>query len=166
MQVDLDMHKHRVHHNCKIDTACFEEGKRWSHRSVLRVGSTSLTIRRRNTRTRLVAQLENIRLWIDVKHPLLMTRSLEAKRFCSELPRSSGLNSPGHWARHVGFLGCTRKFLLNQCTAGHDAEENLGRGARAKTRRSSFMADVSVAAFQKLNGGVADDASPVAGGVA
>ena len=28
MQVDLDMHKYRVHHNCKIDTARFEEGKR------------------------------------------------------------------------------------------------------------------------------------------
>jgi hypothetical protein len=32
--------------------------------------------------------------------------------------------------------------------------------------RSSFMAQVSVMAFQKLNGGVADDASPVAGGIA
>jgi hypothetical protein len=38
MQVDLDMHKYRVHHNCKIDTACFEEGKQRSHRSALRVG--------------------------------------------------------------------------------------------------------------------------------
>src|ERR1700740_3439239 len=28
MQVDLDMHKYRVHHNYKIDTACFEQGKR------------------------------------------------------------------------------------------------------------------------------------------
>jgi hypothetical protein len=37
MQVDLDMHKYRVHHNCKIDTARFEEGKRRSHRSALRV---------------------------------------------------------------------------------------------------------------------------------
>jgi hypothetical protein len=33
----LDVHKHRVHHNCKIDTARFEEGKRRSHRSALRV---------------------------------------------------------------------------------------------------------------------------------
>ena len=37
MQVDLDMHKYRVHQNCKIDTARFEEGKRRSHRSALRV---------------------------------------------------------------------------------------------------------------------------------
>jgi hypothetical protein len=33
MQVDLDMHKYSVHHNFKIDTSCFEEGKRRSHRS-------------------------------------------------------------------------------------------------------------------------------------
>lgn len=37
MHVDLDMHKHRVHHNCKIDTARFEEGKWQSDRSALRV---------------------------------------------------------------------------------------------------------------------------------
>ena len=24
----IDMHTLRLHHNCKIDTACFEEGKR------------------------------------------------------------------------------------------------------------------------------------------
>ncbi len=36
MQVDLDMHKYRVHHNCKIDTARFEEGKRPSHSRNLR----------------------------------------------------------------------------------------------------------------------------------
>jgi len=30
MQIDLDMHKHRVHHNCRIDTVRFEEGKRRS----------------------------------------------------------------------------------------------------------------------------------------
>jgi hypothetical protein len=42
MQVDLDMHKHRVHHNYKIDTACFKEGKRRPHRSALRfAGRTS-----------------------------------------------------------------------------------------------------------------------------
>jgi hypothetical protein len=56
----LGMHRYRVHHNCKIDTARFEEGKRRSHRRV------SLTIRRRDTWTRLVAQLENIRDEIDV----------------------------------------------------------------------------------------------------
>ena len=39
MQVDLDMHKYRVHHNCKIDTARFEEGKRRSHRGALRVSA-------------------------------------------------------------------------------------------------------------------------------
>jgi hypothetical protein len=33
----LDVHKYRVHHNCKIDTARFEEGKRRSHRCVLQV---------------------------------------------------------------------------------------------------------------------------------
>jgi hypothetical protein len=33
MQVDPDMHKYRVHHNCKIDTSRFEEGKRRSHHS-------------------------------------------------------------------------------------------------------------------------------------
>jgi len=37
MQVDLDMHGYRVHHNCKIDTARFEDGKRRSHRGALRV---------------------------------------------------------------------------------------------------------------------------------
>jgi hypothetical protein len=42
MQVDLDMHKYRVHHICKIDTARFEEGKRRSHRSALRVGEPLL----------------------------------------------------------------------------------------------------------------------------
>jgi len=41
MQVDLDMHKYRVHHNCKIDTARFEEGKRRSHYSALRVDDLS-----------------------------------------------------------------------------------------------------------------------------
>src|SRR5438552_13532981 len=60
MQVDLDMHKYRVHHNCKIDTACFEEGKRRSRRSPLREVEP-LRMRRRDTWTRLVAQLENIR---------------------------------------------------------------------------------------------------------
>jgi aminotransferase class I and II len=39
MQVDLDMHKYRVHHNSKIDTARFEEGKRRSDRSVLQVAN-------------------------------------------------------------------------------------------------------------------------------
>jgi hypothetical protein len=34
VQVDLDVHPYRVHHNCKIDTARFEEGKRWSHPSI------------------------------------------------------------------------------------------------------------------------------------
>ena len=29
------MHKYRVHHNCKIDTVRFEEGKRRSRRSAL-----------------------------------------------------------------------------------------------------------------------------------
>ena len=38
MQVDLDMQKYRIHHNSKIDIARFEEGKRRSHRSALRVG--------------------------------------------------------------------------------------------------------------------------------
>jgi hypothetical protein len=33
MQVDLDMHKYRVHHNCKIDTLRFEQGKRRSHQT-------------------------------------------------------------------------------------------------------------------------------------
>ena len=37
MQVDLDMHEHRVHHNCKNETARFEEGKRWS-RAIARCG--------------------------------------------------------------------------------------------------------------------------------
>ena len=32
----LDVHKYRVHHNCKIDTARFEEGKRPLHRRDLR----------------------------------------------------------------------------------------------------------------------------------
>jgi hypothetical protein len=36
MQVDIDMHAFRVHHNCKIDTARFEEGKRPSRRRNLR----------------------------------------------------------------------------------------------------------------------------------
>jgi hypothetical protein len=39
MQVDLDMHKYRVHHNIKIDTARFEEGKRRSDRSALQVAN-------------------------------------------------------------------------------------------------------------------------------
>ena len=33
----LDMHGCSVHHNCKIDTARFEEGKRRSHRRALQV---------------------------------------------------------------------------------------------------------------------------------
>jgi ABC-type branched-subunit amino acid transport system ATPase component len=41
MQVDLDMHKYRVHHNCKIDTARSEQGKRRSDHSVLRVDEIS-----------------------------------------------------------------------------------------------------------------------------
>jgi hypothetical protein len=31
--VDIDMHKYKVHHICKIDTARFEQGKRQSNRS-------------------------------------------------------------------------------------------------------------------------------------
>ena len=37
MQVYLDMHEYRVHHNCKIDTSRFEEGKRRPHRGALRL---------------------------------------------------------------------------------------------------------------------------------
>ena len=33
----LDVHRYRVHHNCKIDTARFEEGKRRSHRRAMQV---------------------------------------------------------------------------------------------------------------------------------
>jgi hypothetical protein len=33
MQVEIDMHRLRIHHNCKIDTARFEEGKRPSRRA-------------------------------------------------------------------------------------------------------------------------------------
>jgi hypothetical protein len=32
----FDMHSFRLHHNCKIDTLCFEEGERPSHRCDLR----------------------------------------------------------------------------------------------------------------------------------
>jgi hypothetical protein len=32
----IDMHTFRLHHNCKINTARFEEGKRPSHRRDLR----------------------------------------------------------------------------------------------------------------------------------
>jgi hypothetical protein len=31
MQVDIDMHSFRLHHDCKIDTASFKEGKRPPH---------------------------------------------------------------------------------------------------------------------------------------
>jgi hypothetical protein len=34
----IDMHRFRLHHNFKIDTLCFEEGKRRSHRCDLRPG--------------------------------------------------------------------------------------------------------------------------------
>ena len=36
MQVDFDVHVYRVHHNFKIDTSCFEEGKRYSRRSAVK----------------------------------------------------------------------------------------------------------------------------------
>jgi hypothetical protein len=36
----FDMHTLRIHHNRKIDTACFEEGKRPPHRRALRAGET------------------------------------------------------------------------------------------------------------------------------
>ena len=36
MQVDIDMHSFRLHHNCKIDTARFKEGKRPPHPPDLR----------------------------------------------------------------------------------------------------------------------------------
>jgi hypothetical protein len=36
MQVDIDVHTFRIHHNRKIDTARFEEGKRPPHRRDLR----------------------------------------------------------------------------------------------------------------------------------
>jgi hypothetical protein len=36
MQVDIDMHTFRIHHNRKIDTARFKEGKRPPHRRDLR----------------------------------------------------------------------------------------------------------------------------------
>ena len=32
MQVDIDMHRYRVHHICKNNTSSFEEGKRRSRR--------------------------------------------------------------------------------------------------------------------------------------
>ena len=32
----IDLHTFRIHHNCKIDTARFEKGKRRSHRRDLR----------------------------------------------------------------------------------------------------------------------------------
>ena len=38
MQVDLDLHKYKVHHNRKIDTARFKQGKRCQHRCALRMG--------------------------------------------------------------------------------------------------------------------------------
>jgi hypothetical protein len=40
MQVDLDMHEFKVHHNFKIDTARFEQGKRRSHTGVRWGGRT------------------------------------------------------------------------------------------------------------------------------
>jgi hypothetical protein len=33
----LDVHRYSVHHNCKIDTARFEEGKRWQNHRALQV---------------------------------------------------------------------------------------------------------------------------------
>ena len=48
MQVDFDVHVYRVHHNFKIDTSCFEEGKRYSRRSALRLGEAHPTMCRRD----------------------------------------------------------------------------------------------------------------------
>jgi hypothetical protein len=87
MQVDLDMHKYRVHHNCKIDTACFEEGKRRSHRS--RCGWANLS---HDAPTRYVdtglAQLKNFRTEIDMEPRPLMESRLELRQFCSDLWRA------------------------------------------------------------------------------
>jgi len=54
MQVDLDMHHCKIHHNWKIDTARFEQGKRRSCRRVLCArANLSLTMHRRSTCTGL-----------------------------------------------------------------------------------------------------------------
>jgi hypothetical protein len=37
----IDLHTFRIHHNCKIDTARFEQGKRRSHRRDLRQNESS-----------------------------------------------------------------------------------------------------------------------------
>jgi hypothetical protein len=83
MQVDLDMHKHRVHHNSKIDTARFEEGKRRSDRSARCKLPTSFTRPQRDTWTPCPAG--NIRTEIDMKTTPQMAGSSELKQLLSAL---------------------------------------------------------------------------------
>lgn len=81
MQVDLDMHKYRVHHNCKIDTARFEEGKRRPDRSALQVANLFYEASTRYVDT--LPPAGNIRTEIDMKTSPQMAGSSELKQLFS-----------------------------------------------------------------------------------
>jgi hypothetical protein len=85
MQVDLDMHKYKVHHNCKIDTARFEEGKRQSDRSALQVGQP--LSRGLNAIRGHLAPPEISRTEIDMKIRPQMVGSPELKQLFSALAK-------------------------------------------------------------------------------
>jgi hypothetical protein len=88
MQVDLDMHKYRVHHNIKIDTARFEEGKRRSDRSALQVANLFHDGPQRDAWT--PCPDGNIRTEIDMKTTPQMAGSSEPKQLLSALARVEG----------------------------------------------------------------------------
>jgi hypothetical protein len=75
------MHKYRVHHNCKIDTARFEEGKRRPDRSALQVGQP--LSRGLNAIRGDLPSAGNIRTEINMK----MAGSSELKQLLSALAR-------------------------------------------------------------------------------
>jgi hypothetical protein len=70
-------------------------------------------------------------------------------------------------AKAIGI--CCRSLQASRRGVGrarHPRRLRRIRRASSTGPRSSFMAQVSIMGFQKFNGGVADDASPVAGGIA
>jgi hypothetical protein len=78
-----------------------------------------------------------------------------------------------HWAIFKSLAGLAETAdglqtveLRTMVGAEYDAERPGSDTGPFLYSAISFMAQVSVMAFQKLNGGVADDASPVAGGIA
>jgi hypothetical protein len=142
MHVDIDLHAFRVHHNYKIDTACFEEGKRRSHgRGVV-------------TDEALARCVEMARLAGSRRQEVLVRSEgeaddMQAERFLGSPDRSGSapeeLVSPEGAGKRAGEDGLNRRRALRSATkhgwlatcrpglAGNPKEETAGPEARKKT---------------------------------